>query len=1146
MNVQPMHRRAAPWIISPVLALAALSSHAQTAPEGTAAATPTAIAASEDVIQLSPFEIRTDKDQGYTATNAMSGTRINSKIEDLASPISVITKQQLNDTAAVDINDIFLYEANTEGMMQYTEFTIDRNFYNETTTLNPQSANRMRGLGSANNSINGYSSTGVIPIDTYFVDSVEISRGPNANIFGLGNSSGTVNIRGGFASTDRDSAQVLGRVDSYGGWRSSFYANKAVGNVIGVRAGAVHEEKGFIREPSYEKINRAYGALTLRPTRTTTIRGMFETYHNKFRRQNTTLPRDNITEWMANGMPVWDPTFGTTGGWRYLNSSTYTGVATSAESTGLPVGLLPGAVESGIWTNPALAIEPDGRVTFYGMGAASSTTTGPTPAGTPTFRYVQTGSQYRRGATAGGTPLILFQAPSITDQSIYDWEEYNILAPNFGRDKGDTYIVEVEQTLVTNARHRLDAQLGMFREVVDRYDHSVFARSDSGVPFISVDVNEKRLDGSPNPNFLRPYMGAGAPSIRYTDQRNTHLRASLAYQLDLQDEDNWLRWLGRHVMNGYAERRDVLTTSLGARDLNVTDYAWTSANDRGSLPLRGNTYRIYPRYYMGGQVTDAGSIVDYAPAENFSLGSMPLTWYTSGRTKVEEAATIEEIIQSGNSRARRIDSQGIVWQGFFFNDRVVPIVGWRKDRNRERSSRSLNANLNATTTIDPATRLHDLYWVTNFPTEWEEMEGQSRTHGVVVKPFNWLNLNYNQSNSFKPENLAYNINGLLLPNPTGKSKDYGITLKLFNDRLMARVTRYETVEKNSRNGSITSAAVTRTLRMFFDPRSSNAIVGGVPANPTGTLPNGQDAFDLEQASTQWFLWGNPGWTIDQARAAALETYLEPLGFTSDYIDQVRTIGDSNFTDVNTVTSTGTEVELTYNPTNYWTIKVTGAQQKAIDTELGNAVTDFMSSRFEAIKDITVPTNAVTTANGTAGRPWWQISPTNPNATGTATPAGFYVANVRSVIGLATANAGKPRQQTREYRVNVTTDFNLAGITENRWLRRMSVGGSARWASEAAVGYWGAPPTTDPEYRGAIIDYDPNRPIYDDARIEADFWAKYRLRLWNDKVRCTLQLNVRNAFESGRLQAIAFNPDGQAWNYRIVDPRQFILTATFDL
>ena len=30
------------------------------------------------------------------------------------------------------------------------------------------------------------------------------------------------------------------------------------------------------------------------------------------------------------------------------------------------------------------------------------------------------------------------------------------------------------------------------------------------------------------------------------------------------------------------------------------------------------------------------------------------------------------------------------------------------------------------------------------------------------------------------------------------------------------------------------------------------------------------------------------------------------------------------------------------------------------------------------------------------------------------------------------------------------------------------------------------------------------------------------------------------------QAFVFNPDGTPWNYRIVDPRRFILSATFDL
>jgi hypothetical protein len=79
----------------------------------------------------------------------------------------------------------------------------------------------------------------------------------------------------------------------------------------------------------------------------------------------------------------------------------------------------------------------------------------------------------------------------------------------------------------------------------------------------------------------------------------------------------------------------------------------------------------------------------------------------------------------------------------------------------------------------------------------------------------------------------------------------------------------------------------------------------------------------------------------------------------------------------------------------------------------------------------------------------------------------------------------------------------------------------------------------------MLTLDRTRPIYDQARYTVDLSASYNLRLYN-KVRTRLQLNVRNVLEDGRLQPIAYNPDGQAWNYRIIDPRQFILSATFDL
>ncbi len=43
----------------------------------------------------------------------------------------------------------------------------------------------------------------------------------------------------------------------------------------------------------------------------------------------------------------------------------------------------------------------------------------------------------------------------------------------------------------------------------------------------------------------------------------------------------------------------------------------------------------------------------------------------------------------------------------------------------------------------------------------------------------------------------------------------------------------------------------------------------------------------------------------------------------------------------------------------------------------------------------------------------------------------------------------------------------------------------------------------------------------------------------------IQLNINNAFEGGGLTPIAVNYDGTPWAFRIIDPREFILTTTFD-
>jgi hypothetical protein len=180
----------------------------------------------------------------------------------------------------------------------------------------------------------------------------------------------------------------------------------------------------------------------------------------------------------------------------------------------------------------------------------------------------------------------------------------------------------------------------------------------------------------------------------------------------------------------------------------------------------------------------------------------------------------------------------------------------------------------------------------------------------------------------------------------------------------------------------------------------------------------------------------------------------------------------------------------------------------------------------------------TTIKGpSSGTLWW----TNTQNSSTS-PQTFYTANVLAPLSLIVATQGKQKTQTREYRFNMLTNVRLSGLTENRWLKNVSVGGAVRWEGKASVGYYGAAPDSD----GVVRTYDANRPIWDKARYYVDLNTGYNLRMFKDTIRARLQLNVRNVFENGRLQPVAYNPDGTPFAFRIIDPRQFILSANFDL
>jgi len=161
-----------------------------------------------------------------------------------------------------------------------------------------------------------------------------------------------------------------------------------------------------------------------------------------------------------------------------------------------------------------------------------------------------------------------------------------------------------------------------------------------------------------------------------------------------------------------------------------------------------------------------------------------------------------------------------------------------------------------------------------------------------------------------------------------------------------------------------------------------------------------------------------------------------------------------------------------------------------------------------------------------------------NADGNTNVANYYNINVTPQVLLARDLNGQSAPGQRKYRWSFLTNYSF---TEGK-LQGWAVGGVERWEDKSIIGYYGKASGAN----GTQLDVsDTTRPIYDDENFYTDLWVSYTRKVFNDKVRMKLQLNVVNAFENGHLQTVAVNYDGSPYAFRIIDPRQFILTAGFD-
>lgn len=1206
----------------------------------------------EEKVVLSPFSVTTTRDSGYFAQNTLAGSRMNTNLADLGASISVITKQQMEDTASTDINDIFRYEVNTEGSLTYTQPTLsmrgdgvlDVNAGgqqgNSMTDYTNATANRVRGLGSPSAAINYYPAVGAVPFDSYNTQSVEISRGPNSMLFGLGSPAGIVNQSTAQARLNQKSASLSLRTDQYGSFRSSFNFNQGlIDDRLAIYGAALYDDRRFDREPSYDKTKRFYGAITVKPFAKTTLRANFEKYDNDNHRPNTLTPRDFVTQWNLAGQPYYDPVTrkifsGATGqqvsvlvnnaSSPYANEvrsfiesrpgynpalwnsarTTYNGQNIFGDTilTNLAGFTGSGTPSNNVLFVPGLTIVNQGRSIQQIAGGELVDWFQPTyqykylqgfgvpgnPAGNPPT-YPSDAAVYANptwagiftrtytastGWTGNGNGIVGgnagYKYPGVTDSSIYDWRSVNLNSMNFGSGANRNFNIELEQELPWN----LYFNAGWFRQ--DFNSRSNYTMAQLNVATLFVDTNKNLPDGSPNPYFGKPYLEDQDADSYLTEQLDDHYRAMLAWTPDFTRNEGWTKWLGRHQILGLWSRDEYMTANIRQRlhylsstsDAGRFRYLRNPNNNAAGEPTGWNrqTTSLRRTFYLAspgdpmGVVTQSAGYWDHLEY----TGDIRVYDYDSSQfTTVNMTQGFIDYDANTGRNQRIVNSLSVGLTSNFWNDRLIATFGVRKDEYKARvTNTGLPAIVDAAGNVVAPAITNPQKWVDgvfqrdflfNRWGPYSELTGTTRTLGGVLRPFQqwstieskagqgslfWqfvrdFGISYNKSDNFNPPSQALgDFFGNQLPKPTGEGKDYGFQFSLFDHKLFARVTWFEA---SNQNENISAPNVFNRLANNMDEtlfrnwaRTIALINMGRDPRLTGFGENlSQTEENAVQAAAE-VIWKQP------------YAYYNSLPFARGATRNAE--------------AKGVEAEINYNPTPGWTMKFTFGKQ---DTKYSSVLKEYepwyaqRSTIWQAARaaDYLQPQyQGLATYTTSGGRAvdltnFWssygyrsELFPDTAN--GADNPADYYNINVLPFLLLDRDLQGQSVSGQRKYRWSYLTSYTF---NAGRY-KGVTVGGSQRWEDKAVIGYFGKASGAN----GTLLDVsDVTRPIYEPANYYTDLWVSYRRPIWDNKVTMKLQLNVNNVLEGGELRTVGVNYDGSPYSFRIIDPRQFIFTASFE-
>lgn len=582
-------------MISAALFIAAAPTWAQTA-AATSAAKPAGTEEKEEVLELSPFEVTAEDNDTYTAATTLAGNRLNTELRDIGNSVTVITSQFLKDIQATNNETLLQYTAGTEVGNVKGNFAGlgDGAVLSETNTFQrPNQNTRVRGLAAADNTRDYFLSE--IPWDSYNVDRVDLQRGPNSILFGLGSPAGLLNV-GTKQAAFKDSNEVQYRLDNWGSNRFQGNFNKVIiPKELAVRIDTLYDKEKFQQDPAYENDKRIYGALRWEPAflkkggARTILKASIENGNISSNRPRSVPPLDRITPWFLTGTyngiykgngqvrspaltgAITNVTNGQTRVYNNLNRETFNPFQVQDDNTGRPNHgqqrpVINGGADAGKWNtgfNPWIgnfAQQFAGTNSFYADGNSTM----------PASNFVWEGSRarginssgaidgdlgrafhrpvgiarYDQFATNAGLPYYLsglYKGVSLTDASVFDFYNNLIDGPNkWEWNDWNAYNVSLAQTFMDD---KFGFEVNVQSEDFTRGQVSLLTGDRQA---IYIDINsvysdgtpagkngEPFQDGTPNPNVGRAFISDSGQggNNEYTSERDS-VRATAFFTHD--------------------------------------------------------------------------------------------------------------------------------------------------------------------------------------------------------------------------------------------------------------------------------------------------------------------------------------------------------------------------------------------------------------------------------------------------------------------------------------------------------------------------------------------------------------------------------------------------------------------------------------